>query len=141
MDEKGCETKRLSYRDIDAVFKAHRVGLRLALVTGEDTPWVDMIARRLKIALVYAGAKDKGTALRLLSSDTGTPLDKVAYVGDSDRDGPALALVGLGLVPSDAAPSAKQAADVVLGAAGGKGVVEEAVGFCVDSKQYGVNNA
>lgn len=127
LDEAGQETKVLNYRDIDAVFRAQRQGLAVALVTGEDTPWVDMIARRLEVARVYKGAKDKERALRALGQDAGVPLAGIAYVGDSERDAPALRIVGLGLVPRDADPAAQAAAAVVLSRAGGQGAVDEAV--------------
>ena len=64
LDDAGRELKMLSYRDIDAVFLARRRGVQVVLVTGEASPWVDMIARRLEIRHVYQGAKDKCQALR-----------------------------------------------------------------------------
>ena len=33
----GKEQKFISFRDIDAVFNAHRQGLQVAIITGEDT--------------------------------------------------------------------------------------------------------
>ncbi len=135
LDETGRESKRLSYRDIDAIFKAHRAGLRLALLTGEDTPWVAMIARRLQISLVYTGAKDKTAALHRLATDAGVPVEGIAYVGDSDRDAPALRMAGLGLAPADATPTAQKAAAVVLEAPGGQGAVAEAVALILDAGQ------
>ncbi len=135
LDETGGESKRLSYRDIDAIFQAHRAGLQLALLTGEDTPWVEMISRRLQIKLVYSGAKDKVSALRQLAMDTNVPVEKIAYVGDSDRDAPALRIAGLGLAPADATPTAQKAADIVLKAPGGQGAVAEAVALILDAEQ------
>lgn len=135
LDEEGHETKRLSFRDIDAVFWARRAGLRLALLTGEDTLWVKMIAQRLQITLVYSGAKDKAAALRQLATDAGVSVDEIAYVGDSDRDVPALRITGMGLSPTNATPAARRAADVVLNASGGYGAVAEAVALILAEDQ------
>lgn len=127
LDDSGRELKTLSYRDIDAVFLAQRRGLKVVLVTGEALPWVDMIARRLEISHVYRGAKDKCQALRSVCNEMGVSLQEVCYVGDSQRDADALAMVGLGLAPSDAIRAAKVAAHRVLQHQGGDGAVAEAV--------------
>jgi D-sedoheptulose 7-phosphate isomerase len=56
-------------------------------------------------------------------------LSAFCYIGDSDRDAPALAKVGLGLAPANATPAAKAAAHRLLSRAGGNGAVAEAVGL------------
>ncbi len=127
IDDAGRELKTVSYRDIDAVFHAHRQGLTVALVTGEDSPWVDQIVKRLGVLHVWRGAKDKGRALNNLCAELHVTLDEVCYVGDSVRDADALAAAGLGLAPADASPSAIRAADRVLLHKGGDGAVAEAV--------------
>ena len=127
LDDSGRELKTLSYRDIDAVFLAQRRGLQVVLVTGEAVPLVDTIARRLEISHVYRGAKDKCQALRSVCTELGVSLQQVCYVGDSQRDADALAMVGLGLAPSDAIRAAKVAAHRVLQHQGGDGAVAEAV--------------
>ncbi len=123
----GDEGKTLFMRDVDAIFEARRHGLVVGLVTGEDSPWVDLIARRLEVEVVARGAKDKLAAIRRLAEAEGIALDSVCYVGDADRDAPALAAVGLGLAPRDASGNAKKAAAVVLSSAGGRGAVADAV--------------
>lgn len=129
IDEQGRESKTLSYRDIDAIFLAHRSGLRIVLITGETSPWVHMIARRLEATRVYQGAKQKEETLRNLCRDLGVDLSEVCYVGDSPRDVAAVAIAGLGLAPADAHDSVKAAADRVLQCAGGNGAVAEAIGI------------
>jgi len=126
-DEDGRESKALFFRDIDAVFAAKREGLRIVLVTGESTPLVDVIARRLDVRDVYRDAKDKAAALRAVAHDLGVPLEEICFVGDAPRDAPALEIVGLGLAPADAADEALAAADKVLARNGGRGAVGEAI--------------
>lgn len=127
LDDAGRELKMLSYRDIDAVFLARHRGVQVVLVTGEASPWVDMIARRLEISHVYRGAKDKCQALRNVCAELGVSLEQVCYVGDSLRDADALSIVGLGLAPADAIRAAQAAAHRVLKHRGGDGAVAEAV--------------
>ena len=127
LDPERQESKELFYRDVDAVFEARREGLQLALVTGEESPMVDAIARYLSIDKVVPNAKDKVAALSQVCSMLDIPMERVCYVGDADRDASALAIVGLGLAPSDASESARQSAHAVLTASGGRGAVAEAL--------------
>jgi len=130
LDESGRESKALFFRDIDAVFAARRAGLRIVLVTGEDTPLVDAIAGKLEVAEVHRGRRDKLEALAAL----GVPFEQVCYVGDAARDAPALEAVGLGLAPADAAPEALLAADRVLERGGGRGAVGEAIALVLGAR-------
>jgi D-sedoheptulose 7-phosphate isomerase len=123
----GREMKRVSFVDLDAVGKARRAGLSVWFVTGEDTASVDLIARRFGVQDVVRGAKDKAKALRAISRASGVPAAQICYVGDSDKDVPGLASVGLGLAPSTATPAARAAAHKVLRAKGGHGAVAEAI--------------
>ena len=125
LDRHGEETKGLFFRDLDAMARARAEGLVLALVTGEVSPITEMIASRVGIDRVVAGAKDKAEALRALCRQLGMGPDEVCYVGDSDRDAPAVALAGFGVAPADASARAREEARVVLRALGGHGAVAE----------------
>jgi 3-deoxy-D-manno-octulosonate 8-phosphate phosphatase (KDO 8-P phosphatase) len=127
LDEEGRESKTLYFRDIDAVFAARRAGLTVALVSGESGPMLDVIARRLEIDLVRGGCKDKLAAVEELASLNGVALSQVCFVGDSLRDAAALEAVGLGVAPEDASLEARNAADLVVRARGGRGAVEQTV--------------
>jgi len=133
---RGDEEKSLFMRDVDAVFEARRCGLLVGLVTGEETQWVEFIARRLAIEVMVQGAKDKLAAVQQLARAEGIGLDAVCYVGDSDRDAPALAAVGLGLAPHDASAKAKRAAAMVLSSPGGRGAVAETVRLVLRSRDH-----
>lgn len=123
----GEETKGIAFRDLDALAAARRAGLRIALVTGESGPLVDVIAKRTGAEHVISGAKDKLAAIRELSSRMRTDLKTVCFVGDADRDSQAFESVGLALAPSDASQRARQRAHRVLSRPGGSGAVAEAV--------------
>jgi len=132
LDSSGKESKWISYHDIDAIFAARREGLKVVLVTAEDTPWVNFIAERLEIEDVITGAKNKESAIRELSRKFGIALAQICYVGDSDRDAAAIEVVGLGLAPANATTTAKSSANKILHHAGGAGAVNEAVKLIKD---------
>lgn len=127
LDESGHESKVVSYQDIEAIFRAQRQGISIALVTGEASPWVAMIARRLEVKHLYQGAKNKREALETLCEDLGVDLNEVCYVGDSPRDVEALTMVGLALAPRDASSAAQAVAHRLLEQRGGNGAVAEAI--------------
>lgn len=133
LDEAGRESKRLCYRDIDAVYRFHQTGIQVVLVSGEDTSMVDVIAQRLNVR-VYRAAKDKCQALLRIVEDFGVSLEEICYVGDSSRDAPALEIVGLGLAPKDSAKEAQSAARQVLSCNGGEGAVAEAVEIILETR-------
>jgi D-sedoheptulose 7-phosphate isomerase len=135
--ENQGEDKRYSFHDLDAVTQAKRSGLMVALVTGEDTPAVNRIADRFGVEKVVKGAKDKLSALSFLSEGLNITLDRFCYIGDSDRDAPALSEVGLGMAPANATPTAKAAAHIVLNRPGGAGAVAEAVSLLSKLAQNG----
>lgn len=135
--DNNLEEKRYSFHDLDAVAKAQRSGFEVALVTGEDTPAVSGIARRFRVERVMRGAKDKVSALSELSTKLNIPLGDFCYIGDSDRDAPALCGVGLGMAPANATPAAKAAAHIVLSCSGGAGAVAEAVSLLSQLNQNG----
>ena len=132
---QGEERKSFSMRDVDSVFEARRSGVAIGLVTGEESEWVDSLARRLGVDSLVKGAKEKLPAVRHLAAAAGVGLHAVCYVGDSDRDAPALAAVGLGLAPMDASAGARCAARFVLAAPGGRGAVAEAVRLVLESRR------
>ena len=105
---------RFDFHDLDAVTSARRAGFRVVFVTGEDSKLIDRIANRFGVERVTRGAKDKVLALESLALDLDIPLSSFCYVGDSDRDAPALSRVGLGFAPANATPAAKAAAHRLL---------------------------
>jgi D-sedoheptulose 7-phosphate isomerase len=128
----GTEVKRICFRDLDAVTQARKMGLKVVFVTGESGMLVETLARRFGVDEVVTNAKDKVAALQALASSHKVSLSEICYVGDSDRDVPAVGMVGLGMVPADATPNAKRSAHHILNASGGQGVVREVVAFLED---------
>lgn len=123
----GEELRSVHFHDLDAVAKVRRHGVDVAILSGEDNPAGHQVAARFGIDETVWGAKDKLAELKTLTDRLGHSLSETCYVGDSDRDGPAIEAAGIGMAPSDATPTAQRAADHVLAATGGRGVVAEAV--------------
>ncbi len=123
----GEESKRFSFEDVMGLSRARRAGLKLGLISGEDSPLVDRFADKIGIPNVAKGCKEKGVALSEFSNSTRIPLERIAYIGDDVNDLPALAIAGLGVAPANAQPPVKAVAALVLARSGGQGAVRELV--------------
>lgn len=123
----GQEWKRFSFADIMGISLARRAGFQLALISGENSPLVDRYAEKLLIPHVVKGCRDKATALRNFSQETGIALEAICFVGDDVNDIPAMQIAGFSAAPANAAQDVLVRAKFIAKSAGGNGAVRELV--------------
>lgn len=125
----GEEWKRFSFADIMGLSLARKAGLRIALISGEDSPLVDLLAAKVGSTDLYKGCKDKARALRALAERHHLDLDEICFMGDDVNDLPALEIAGLAAAPANARPVVIEKCDFVAKAGGGNGAVREIVDY------------
>jgi len=134
----GEEYKRFHFSDIMGVSLGSRAGILFSLISGEATPFVDMYAKKMKIEKVYAGTKDKATALLDFSRSTGLDMSTICFVGDDVNDLPAMELAGISVAPANANDQVKSQVDWVTDEFGGNGAVRRVVDTILGLREDGV---
>jgi 3-deoxy-D-manno-octulosonate 8-phosphate phosphatase (KDO 8-P phosphatase) len=123
----GEEWKRFHFADIMGLSRARRAGLKLALISGENSPLIDRLAAKMQISDVEKSCKDKAQALRKLADLHHLDLAEICFMGDDVNDLPALEIAGLPAAPADAQPSIRERCRFVSSARGGNGAVRELI--------------
>jgi 3-deoxy-D-manno-octulosonate 8-phosphate phosphatase (KDO 8-P phosphatase) len=125
----GVRVKFFNVRDGTAIRLALAAGLRVGFLSGRSDPGTLERAKELRVSFVYTGSTDKAATFRRLLDEHSLEAEQCLYVGDDDDvlDAPALASAGIGVVVADAAPEAREAADLVLESRGGTGAARETV--------------
>ena len=99
----GEESKRFSFTDIMGISLLRRLGLKMALVSGESSPLVDRYGEKMNIPFVMKGTRDKAAVLRDFVAKFEIPLEQACFFGDDVNDLSAMEIAGLCACPSNAA--------------------------------------
>jgi 3-deoxy-D-manno-octulosonate 8-phosphate phosphatase (KDO 8-P phosphatase) len=100
-------------------------GVKLAIITGRDSPIVTKRAANLGIELVMQGVEDKRTAMAELLARENLNFAQCGYMGDDMIDLPLLRACGFSTTVPDAHALVRQHACYVAQAPAGAGAVRE----------------
>lgn len=123
----GEELKAFHVRDGSGLKLWTSLGKRAGIITGRRSAIVERRAKELDIAHVVQGAEDKKTVLLHMLAAVGLTPAQTCAIGDDIVDVPMLRTCGLAVAVADACPEAKEDADYVTEARGGRGAVRETI--------------
>jgi len=103
--------------------------VKLAIITGRDSPIVTQRAANLGISLVLQGIEDKRAAMDSLLAREQLSREQCGYMGDDLVDLPLLKTCGFSATVPDAHPLVRQHACYIARAAAGAGAVREVCEF------------
>ena len=126
-DQTGNEWKKFNTSDSAGVIFAHRLGIPVGIITGEETYIVARRAEKLKIDYVFQGARNKLSIATELCQKLGITLNDIAYIGDDIVDMELLKVAGISGAPANAPTYVKALCNMVLTKKGGEGAFREFV--------------
>jgi 3-deoxy-D-manno-octulosonate 8-phosphate phosphatase (KDO 8-P phosphatase) len=121
----GDEMKTFFSRDGLGLKMLARSGVKLAIITGRDSPIVTRRAENLGIDLVFQGVEDKRSAMARLLEREGIEFSEAGYMGDDVVDLAVMEACGFSATVPDCHATVRQIADYVAHAPAGAGAVRE----------------
>lgn len=130
--ENGDEIKKFSTYDGKAIELLKERGIKIAILTSEDTKIVERRAKKLKIDHLYQNVKDKLEVARKICEKENICLNEVAYIGDDINDISLLKNVGMAACPNNAVNAVKSINGIIrLSVKGGSGAVRSFLKYII----------
>ncbi len=126
--ENGDELKKFNTRDGMGFQLLREAGVKVGIVTSENTKMVENRAKKLKLDYLVQGKRNGGklSAAMEICEKEGISIDEVAYIGDDVNCAELLSHAGVAACPADALPEIKAIANIrVMTKKGGEGCVRE----------------
>lgn len=126
--ENGDELKKFNTRDGMGLQLLQKKGIKVGIVTSENTQMVERRAAKLKVDYLRQGKRDGGklAVVREICKEMNITMQEVAYIGDDVNCKDLLMSVGLAACPEDAMDEIKAIPSIkVMSKKGGDGCVRE----------------
>lgn len=128
--EDGNEFKKFNTHDGKGFELLRKAGIKIGIITSENTQIVANRAKKLKVDYLYQGLENRGklNIAQEICIKEGISLDQVAYIGDDINCKELLFHVGVAACPANALDDIKKIPNIIkLSKGGGDGAVREFV--------------
>ena len=126
--ESGDELKKFNTRDGMAFQLLREHGIKIGIITSENTNIVANRAKKLNLDFCIQGKHSGGklTAAKEICNELQITLDEVAYIGDDINCKELLSNVGFAFCPNDAQKEVKSINKInIMSKKGGEGIIRE----------------
>lgn len=130
----GEELKVFHARDGEGIVAWNKAGFRSGIISGRNSPIVEMRAKQLGIEFIKQGRKDKAVALAEILAESGAAAEDAAFIGDDTPDIQVFERVGFAAAVRDAHDSVRKAAHFITETDGGRGAVRELIDLLLSAK-------
>ncbi len=124
-DGTWTETKGFDSQDGIALQWLHWKGIKTGVISGRNSPAVELRAKGGHMAYCYQGNIEKIPIIEEILAKEGISRDEVGYIGDDLTDIVVMRRVGLAVATANARPEVKQCAHYTTRAEGGNGALRE----------------
>lgn len=128
------ELKKFSVFDGVGMAMARTADLKIALISGRQSPATESRAKELKIKDVYNGTLNKIPAYEELKKKYELDDSSIAYLGDDWIDIPVMNRVAVPIAVENASLEVKNIAIHITKTSGGNGAFREAVEWIIDQQ-------
>ncbi|MFC1479761.1 KdsC family phosphatase [Planctomycetota bacterium] len=122
----GSSIKAFNAYDGAGIVHLHNSGIQTAIISGRESPEINVRAGELGIQYIYTGIDSKLPVFETILDKTDIKHEEAAYIGDDLADIPPMRASGVSFAPPNSVPEVQETADIVLTRRGGQGAVREA---------------
>lgn len=126
-DENGNELKKFCTKDAAGFFAAHKVGIKIMVLTGRECAATTKRMTELKVDYLHQNVKDKIGFLKQFMKENDIEKEELGYIGDDLNDLPSMQLAGFVGCPADSCPEIIAVANYVSSMKGGQGAVRDII--------------
>lgn len=126
-DENGNEWKKFCTKDAAGFFVAHKLGIRIMVLTGRECAATERRMKELRVQYLCQNVKDKMGYLSEFMKKNQLSKEEVAYIGDDLNDLSPMQLAGYRGCPNDSCSEIKEIATYVSPVNGGHGAVRDVI--------------
>lgn len=128
------EVKKVSYKDIMGISLAVKNDYIVGVISGENSPIIDKIAKRFKLTDIHKGIKQKADSLNEIIKKYNLKPENVCYLGDDINDISALEIAGFAVTVPGANYKVKQLENIyITKSLAGDGAFREVIDLLLDS--------
>lgn len=126
-DENGNELKKFCTKDAAGFFAAHKVGIKIVVLTGRECGATTKRMRELNVDYLFQNIKNKSIFLSNFMEKHCINREELGYIGDDLNDFLPMHLAGFIGCPADSCQEIIEIADYVGKNNGGHGAVREII--------------
>lgn len=140
LSENGEPMRTVNIKDGYGLQLAIKLGLRIVIMTGGNSPAIKVRFEKLGITDIFMGCARKIDVYRQFVKDAGLKNSEVMYVGDDIPDYEVMKVVGCPCCPKDAAQNIKNISIYVSPLCGGEGCGRDVVEQVLRAKELWMFN-
>lgn len=120
-------SQAFSAKDGSGIMNLIEAGIDVAFVSFRDFQCTRKRAADLGVRLLCLGSIDKAASLSALANQLEISCSQILFIGDDEKDIPAMQAAGISACPSDASAQVKAVCDLKSSLPGGRGAVREII--------------